>query len=140
MNLNDIPLMAMLKGKLGYVTQRQRVIAQNVANSDTPGYSPSDLKPFSIETAMKPAAASHGGVTTARTNSAHIAGKTAAAAAWKQQVQPDSEGRLDGNQVVLEDQMIKMSEARLDYEAAVGLYQKSLGMLRLAARRPGGAG
>ena len=50
---------------------------------------------------------------------------------------PDSEATLDGNRVVLEDQMMKMTEARLDYDTAIGLYQKSLAMLRLAARAPG---
>jgi flagellar basal-body rod protein FlgB len=50
---------------------------------------------------------------------------------------PDSETTLDGNRVVLEDQMMKMTEARLDYDAAIGFYQKSMDLLRLAARPPG---
>jgi flagellar basal-body rod protein FlgB len=138
MNLDQIPLLAMLKGKLGFVNERQRVISQNVANADTPGYAPSDLKPFTYEQAVKTPLASASGIATARTNVAHIPGKIGAKTTWRTEVQPDSEARLDGNQVVLEDQMIKMSEARLDYDAAIGLYQKSLGILRLAARRPGG--
>ena len=40
--------------------------------------------------------------------------------------------------LVLEEQMLKMSEARSDYEAAIGFYQKSLGLLHLAIRKPGG--
>jgi hypothetical protein len=31
-----------------------------------------------------------------------------------------------------------MSEARLDFDAAISLYQKSIGLIRLASRRPGG--
>ena len=38
MDLGDIPLFAMLKSRLGYLSDRQRVIAENVANADTPGY------------------------------------------------------------------------------------------------------
>jgi len=34
--------------------------------------------------------------------------------------------------------MMKLTESRMDYDAAVGFYQKSLDMLKLAARRPGG--
>ncbi|HTI66166.1 MAG TPA: flagellar basal body rod protein FlgB [Caulobacteraceae bacterium] len=128
--------MAMLKGKLGYLNERQKLIAQNVANADTPGYAPSDLKPFTVEAKIA-APTSSGGVNTAITNSGHLEGKVHAQTAWKVQEQPDSEARLDGNQVVLEDQMIKMNEARMDYEAAVGLYQKSLSMLRMAVRKPG---
>jgi flagellar basal-body rod protein FlgB len=50
----------------------------------------------------------------------------------------DSETTLDGNSVDLEDQMIKLTDARTQYDAAIGFYQKSLGLLRMAARRPGG--
>jgi flagellar basal-body rod protein FlgB len=56
---------------------------------------------------------------------------------WTSKVTPGSETTLDGNKVVLEEEMLKMSEARMGYDAAVGFYQKSLGLLRLAARPPG---
>jgi flagellar basal-body rod protein FlgB len=49
----------------------------------------------------------------------------------------DSETTLDGNGVVLEDQMMKMTETRMEYDAAIGFYQKSMALLRMAARRPG---
>ena len=51
-------------------------------------------------------------------------------------VSPDSEATLNGNSVVLEEQMMKMSEARTDYNAAIGFYQRSLGLLQLAIKRP----
>ena len=49
---------------------------------------------------------------------------------------PDSESTLDGNAVVVEEQMMKIAETRMDFETMVGLYQKSLGLLRLATRSP----
>ena len=51
---------------------------------------------------------------------------------------PDSETTLDGNSVVVEEQMLKMAESRMAYDAAISLYQKSMQMLRLAAKKPGG--
>jgi flagellar basal-body rod protein FlgB len=51
---------------------------------------------------------------------------------------PDSETTLNGNQVVLEEQMLKMSESRSDYDAAIGFYQKSMDLLHLALKKPGG--
>ena len=36
--------------------------------------------------------------------------------------------------------MMKMTEARLDYDAAIGFYQKSMNLLRMAARPPGKGG
>ena len=134
MGLDDIPLFSMLKGKLGYVNQRQRLLAENVANADTPGYSPHDLKPYSFEAALRPR------IGLERTNPMHIAGKplsTGGGDRFKAQVAPDSETRLDGNQVVLEEQMSKMTEARIDYESALDFYQQSLNLITTAARAPG---
>ncbi len=50
---------------------------------------------------------------------------------------PDSETTLDGNSVVVEEQMLKMAESRMAYDAAIGLYTKSMQMLRMAAKKPG---
>ena len=142
MTLDQIPLFAMLKSKMGYETQRQRVISQNIANADTPDYAPSDLKAFDYSGGGfggKLQMAMSGGVSPVRTNAMHIAGKASRPAdAPKPQVTPDSEARLDGNQVVLEEEMMKMSDARAGYDAAITLYQNSLTLLRTAAKRPGG--
>jgi flagellar basal-body rod protein FlgB len=48
---------------------------------------------------------------------------------------PDSETTLNGNAVVLEEEMIKMSDARMNYDAAISFYQKSLNLIRMASRR-----
>ena len=49
MNLDQIPLFSMLRGRLGYLSEQQKVLAQNVANADTARYVPTDLKPFSFD-------------------------------------------------------------------------------------------
>ena len=48
-----------------------------------------------------------------------------------------AETTLDGNSVVLEEEMMKMSDTRMNYDAAVSFYQKSLDLLRTAAKKPG---
>ena len=139
MNLDAIPLFSMLKSRLGYVSERQRLIAQNVANADTPGYAPLDLKPFKVPAAVT-GKAQPAPVQPERTSAWHMIGPKDAQSGqdvWKAEDGVDSEVTLDGNKVVLEDQMAKMTEARMDYEAAIGFYQKSMDMLRLAARGPG---
>jgi flagellar basal-body rod protein FlgB len=140
MNLDAIPLFSMLKGRLSYLSERQRLIAQNVANADTPGYMPRDLKPFTLP--AQPASATGSGpsgVAMAQTAAGHMAPPSASGAPqpFKPQDTADSETTLDGNHVVLEDEMMKMSESRLDYQAAIGFYQQSLNLLRMAARAPG---
>lgn len=144
MDITDIPLFAMLRGRLGYLSERQKVIAQNVANSDTPGYTPSDLKPFSFDAQLR--AQSQSSTMTAGvmavTQPGHMLpasqrNRSAAGAGVKLSKAPDSETRLDGNSVVLEEEMMKMTDARMNYDAAVSFYQKSLNLLRTAAKAPG---
>ena len=145
MGLDDIPLFAMLKGRLGYIDARQKVIAENVANADTPGYAPRDLKPQTFAALLGQGS---GAVRLAQTEAGHMSGghrgRGRGAAApdggdYAEVSAPDSEARVDGNQVVLEDQMMKMTESRVDYEAAVDLYQQSLNLITTAARAPGKA-
>lgn len=138
MDIAQIPLFTMLRSRLGYLSERQRVVAQNIANADTPGFAPKDLKTFSFQVEQQ----ARGGVSMmapAQTSAGHMPGRPGAAAgAFKAVTTADSETTLDGNSVVLEDQMLKMTQSRMEYDAAIGFYQKSLALLRLAARRPGG--
>ncbi len=143
MNLAEIPLFAMLRGRLGHLAERQKVIAQNVANTDTAGYVPDDLKPFSfdarVQKRLEMTQASSGAQMMAATQVGHMMPRNPRppGGAYKTMKSPDSETTLNGNAVVLEEEMIKMSDSRLQYDAAISFYQKSLGLLRMAARAPG---
>ncbi len=139
MDIGDIPIFAMLRSRLGYLSERQRVIAENVANASTPGYAPHELKPFNFQAQVQQAAQAGASALTV-TQPGHMqskSAKTGAAAGVKAVKTQDSETTLDGNSVVLEEEMMKMTQARMDYDAAVGFYQKSLDILKLAVRRPG---
>ncbi len=128
----------MLKSRLGYESQREKLISQNVANSDTPGYAPHDLKTFTLPPGMTGSGGGLQMMQPATTDPGHLTSQPSASnSKWKVITSADSETTLSGNQVVLEDQMSKMAEARMDYDAAIGFYQKSLDMLRLAVRKPG---
>lgn len=143
MDLNGIPLFSLLQNKLGYLSERQKLIAQNVANSSTPGFTPKDLKPFDQQPGLSTRANAGVMAQVAQTDS----GETINGASGRRRPDqpkvyasvesPDSESTLDGNQVVLEEQMLKMNESRADYEAAVGFYQKALSMLHMAVHKPG---
>lgn len=133
MGITDLPLLGQIKGRLSWLDERQRVIAQNVANADTPGYVSRDLnQPTDFAAAMREG----GGVRMTRTSAMHIA-PAGQVARFQSQAAPDSETTLDGNSVVVEEQMLKMAESRMAYDAAIGFYQKSMQMLRMAARAPG---
>ena len=134
MGITDLPLLGQIKGRLSWLDERQRVIAQNVANADTPGYASRDLnQPTDFAAAMR---AGGGGVRMVTTSAMHIAPK-GPVTRYESKAAPDSETTLDGNSVVVEEQMLKMAESRMAYDAAIGFYQKSMQMLRMAARPPG---
>ena len=149
MGPDDIPLFAMLKSRMGYLSERQKVIAQNVANGDTPDYQPRDLKAYSFKATLDQQAGgqpyrggqvsgtSVNGVQMMATSATHLA-PSKPASAWRSPQSADSETTLDGNSVTLEDQMLKMTDARMNYDAAISFYQKSMNMLRQAARKPNG--
>ena len=134
MSVNDLPLMQAIRGRLSWLDQRQRVIAENVANADTPGYAARDLRqPTDFARALQSA----GGLQMARTSATHLTPPNAGPGRFTSSASPDSETTLDGNSVVVEEQMLKMAESRMAYDAAIGFYQKSMQMIRLAARPPG---
>ena len=133
MSVTDVPLFSMLRGRLSWLGERQRVVAENVANADTPGFVGRDLKqPADFAAALR----NGGGLQMARTNAAHIA-PARPSVRFDQTKAPDSETTMDGNSVVVEEQMLKMAESRMAYDAAIGFYQKSMSMIRMAARKPG---
>lgn len=53
MDLNKLTMFKLLKGQMGWLNRRQEVLAQNVANADTPGYKPRDLAPMDFEALVK---------------------------------------------------------------------------------------
>ncbi|MBX3478249.1 MAG: flagellar basal body rod protein FlgB [Brevundimonas sp.] len=134
MGVADLPLLQQIKGRLSWLDERQRVIAQNVANSETPGYVARDIRqPTDFAAALN---GRGGPLQMTRTAANHIA-PASPAVRYSTSDAPDSETTLDGNSVVVEEQMLKMAESRMAYDAAIGFYQKSLQMIRMAARPPG---
>lgn len=135
MGFTDLPILSQIRGRLSWLDERQRVIAQNVANSDTPGYAARDLTaPADFARAMSD---QNGPVRMTRTSAMHMAPAQQPTSHFQAETMPDSETTLDGNSVVVEEQMLKMAESRMAYDAAISLYQKSMQMLRMAARPPG---
>ena len=59
MAIADIPILSMLRTRLQWAQERQRVLAENVANADTRGYRPRDLAPPQFDRSL-PAASSLG--------------------------------------------------------------------------------
>ncbi|MBW8733121.1 MAG: flagellar basal body rod protein FlgB [Asticcacaulis sp.] len=132
-----ISLLDALHSRMGWLSSRQKIVAENVANASTPGFKPHDLQAQDFGTLMAGGANADGQIGMMVTNAMHIQMQNPLPAGAREITTADSETTMDGNSVVLEEQMLKMSESRQQFEAAVGFYEKSLSMLRMAAKAPG---
>lgn len=134
MRPDDAPVLVVMREALRFYSERQKVTAENVANANTPGFTPKDIPASEFDRALSRAAegpAQPGGL--ARTHPDHFGGASAARR-YSAAQSPDSETTINGNSVVLEEQMARSSENRMRFETVMGLYQKSLALLRTAAR------
>jgi flagellar basal-body rod protein FlgB len=136
MRPEDIPVLAMLRQSMGYHSDRQRVIAENVANANTPGYTPQDIAQSEFERALN-GAARPSRVTLQTSDAGHRQGTPVSTNTWRAGYAPDSETTINGNSVVIEEQMVRSSDNRVRFETALSLYRKGLDMIRAASRAPG---
>jgi flagellar basal-body rod protein FlgB len=133
LDLGSMPLLSMLKERMGWLSARQNVLAQNVANVDTPGYTARDLKPVNFQDIL------HGATTNSafdpgltQTDPRHISLKPAHESGYTDYNAPDVEANPSGNSVSLESEMIRVSDTQAEYQAASNLYAKAIDMMKAA--------
>ncbi len=132
MTIENISLFQAMNAKMSYLAQRQKVISQNVANADTPGYMAQDLAKADFS----------GLVANIDKNNMHIQMETSSAGHL---LPPDQspnpkignnktpyEVKPDGNSVVLEEQMTKASDTQMNYALMVNLYRSTSDMIRVS--------
>jgi flagellar basal-body rod protein FlgB len=127
MPISDIPIFSMLRTKLHWHQERQRVLAENVANADTPEFKPSDLAAPKFDAGPSGAAP----LTLLRTSPVHLANSDGAAT-FDSQPGHDFEVVPTGNAVSLEDEMMKVASNQMDFQAATALYTRGLGLIKTA--------
>lgn len=132
MSLSSMSIFAMAQSKMSWLGQRQTVLAQNIANADTPHYRAKDLRALDFNEVMR--ARRMDRMSMARTDDKHLASEVTGS---KYRVMRTSDSEIyeinpSGNAVILEEQMIKLSENNTQYQIAANIYQKQLTMLRLA--------
>ena len=140
MDLDRIPVIGMLVRRMEFLGARQRVIAQNVANADTPGYKARDLAPdsFARHVAAQPgssASSAAAGLTV--TAPGHLTGTVAPSSSGNARATraDDFETTPSGNAVVLEEEMARLAETKMDYDTITGIYRKQVSMLKTALGR-----
>ena len=131
MPISDIPILSMLRTRMQWHQARQEVLAENVANADTPNYQARDLAPpdFSRELSrsLRGRARAH--------RSGHIGGRAGGDLAVREDRNARYEIRPRGNAVSHEDEMMKVAANQMDYEAVTSMYTHSLGLIKMALDR-----
>src|SRR5215510_11294632 len=102
MPISDMPIFSMLRTKMHWHQERQRLLAENVANADTPKFAPRDLVPLNFDQTRAPT----GSLALARTDPGHIGDSAGGGSSrFRFDRKFDFESRPSGNAVGLEDEM-----------------------------------
>jgi flagellar basal-body rod protein FlgB len=107
--------------RLKWIDQRQAVLAENIANANTPGYAAKDITPFSEVLAAQARQAASGSAI----GSGSRAGVDATATSRS----------INGNAVVLDEQLEKVAETDTAQQLAMNLYKSYNGLFRTAIGR-----
>jgi flagellar basal-body rod protein FlgB len=120
--------LSLAERRIAWLEQRQRVLAQNIANADTPGYRPRDLSAFAQ--ALGQAAPD-----LARTQAAHLAPRDSGPGGRARIDRAVAEVAPDGNAVSLDREALKVAETDQAHALASALHRRWTAMFRAALGR-----
>jgi len=125
----NLTVLGMARKAMDWVAHRQQVLSENIANADSPGYLPSDLKPLNFKNVLHDTA--QPAVLPVQTDPRHIVPKLTDPNVVEVQ-KTDYESSPNGNAVILEEQMNKVGDSKAMYEQVTALFQKNVSLLRTA--------
>lgn len=132
MDMSGVPLFAALRAKMEWLSERQKILAENIANADTPGYRARDMKKMDFSAILKKRSTQ--GI--AMTHPGHVnGGSDAQRYRFKTEIADSYESNPSGNAVSIEDQMMKIGETQMEYETTTGIYRKQSALLKMALGR-----
>lgn len=123
-------IFAVIAKRMDWLAQRQTVIADNIANSDTPDFVPRDLKESQFLSLLQRRV---GPVEPVATHDSHLRGTVLRGGPAQSATQKETyETSPAGNAVILEEQLIKVAKVQGDYQTMTNLYRKHMDMFRTA--------
>lgn len=129
--LENLDIFQMSSALARHAATRHRVVSENVANADTPGFRARDVKNFS-EYVNNP-------FPVKATRAGHAGDAPLVNAAMRTEIvaDPDAKPAPNGNSVALDQQTLKSVETRAQHALALGIYSKSMSLLRISLGRAG---
>lgn len=137
MDLQKLSFFQIAQERMDWLAQRQKVVSQNLANANTPGYEAKDLKEIDFKSALsRTLARETQSIPATRTDPAHLTGSLPQAGPYRTETERRPfEYTLDKNGVDVEEQMEKAASNRSAYELASNLVLKNLSLIRTAIGR-----
>ncbi|GHU01007.1 flagellar basal body rod protein FlgB [Alphaproteobacteria bacterium] len=129
MDISSMRVFSAATRQMEWLAARQKAVAGNIANINTPRYMPSDLTPLDFAGELGQKASR---TTMTRTSAGHMAAPSAADSLKAGRRGRPFETTLDKNGVVLEEQMAKEKDIAQAYQVAAGAYKKHMQMLKKA--------
>lgn len=127
----DIGIMRLAGSLASYAAMRQSLIAQNIANSDTPGYRARDMESFAKLVENK----GIGAGSMRATRPGHFGATPGTVSASGEEITQFGAEAPNGNNVALEDQLVRSAQVKQTHEMALGVYKTSIDILRLGIGR-----
>ena len=133
--MDDPALFKALGSKMKFLHQRQSLIAQNIANANTPNYKPQDLSDVDFGRVLNRVLDDNTSrVRLAATQRGHVGAQELQDPRTRNQ-RETYEVTLSGNAVILEEQSVKAGQTQGDYALMTSLYRKNAGMIYTALGR-----
>lgn len=131
MTTQNLALFKAMGAKMDYLNQRQRVISQNIANTDTPGYRPQDLVDADFSRVLKGVVDSkRSNVQMETTQRLHMPPPNEVQDPRSKKQKETYEVAPAGNSVIMEEQLINAGETVMQFNLMTNLYQKNVGLIR----------
>ena len=133
MTTENLALFKAMGAKMDFLNQRQRVLAQNISNADTPNYKPKDVQDADFSRVLDGIVSQSRAVKNVRietTDDLHLPPPDEVNKGRSKKSKYTYEVAPAGNAVIMEEQMIKSGQTVMDYNLMTNLYQKNIGMLR----------
>lgn len=131
MDMFDLSIANVTKNKLSYLSERQKVVATNIANANTPGYVAQDVEEPDFAGMVSDSLNNR--LAMAVTNPKHISSAPVQGGRFKVYTpKPDTALTIDGNGVDLEGQLNEASKIKSEHERVLTIYNKYKTMLQTA--------
>ncbi|QHI96502.1 flagellar biosynthesis protein FlgB (plasmid) [Aristophania vespae] len=121
-NGSGTDLLHLAERRMSWLQRRESVLAGNVANANTPDYKPKDI------TSFQDLLSTHHPVTLTRTHPNHLGEGEDTVRSYK----TGTLASLNGNQVSLEDELVKIAATNDQHRFATTVYGRYMSMYSMA--------